>query len=93
MLLGYQPYNVEVSTEVLSGVPWRAYTFQKPSGHIRPYTLRALKELLMYHGFRIAKVKGSADVYPKYKSVSMLDKLFAKKPSLARRLIVLAFKP
>ena len=46
MLLGYQPYNAEVSTEILAGVLWRAYSFIKPSGHIRPFTLRALIELL-----------------------------------------------
>ena len=58
MLLGYQPYNVEASTEILAGVPWKAYSFSKPTGHIRAYTLRALKELLTYHGFKVLKVKG-----------------------------------
>jgi len=93
MLLGYQPYNAEVSTEILVGVPWRAYSFTKPSGHIRPFTLRALIELLRYHGFEVVKVKGAPGVYPPNKLFRLLDKLFSKRPSLARRLVVLARKP
>ena len=93
MLLGYQPCNAEVSTEILAGVPWRAYSFTKPSRHIRPFTLRALIELLRYHGFKVVKVKGAPGVYPKHKVFQLLDKLFAKRSPLARRLIVLALKP
>jgi len=93
MLFGYQPYNAEVSTEILAGVPWKAYSFTKPSGHIRPFTLRALKELLHHHGFKIIKIKGAHGVNPPYRLFRLLDLLFTKKPSLARRLIVLAQKP
>lgn len=92
LLLGYQPYNAEVSTEILAGVPWKAYSFTKPSGHIRPFTLRGLRELLEYHGFHIIKVVGVPGVYPKHVLFQLLDKLFAKRPSLAQRLIVLARK-
>lgn len=70
MLLGYQPYNVEVSTEILAGVPIRAYSFTKPSGHIRPYTLRALKELLSNHEFKIMKIRGSTRFTSKENSIS-----------------------
>ena len=90
LLLGYQPYNVEVSTEILAGVPWRAYSFTKPSGHIRAYTLRALKEVLLHHGFKIVKIRGAPGVNPR--KLAFLDKLFSKKKTLARRLIVLAAK-
>ena len=91
-LLGYQPYNAEVSTEILAGVPWRTYSFTKPSGHIRPFTLRALKELLTYHGFKLVKVKGAPGVYPSSKVFRLIDELFSRKASLARRLIVVARK-
>ncbi|MEM2506178.1 MAG: hypothetical protein QXF61_03955 [Nitrososphaeria archaeon] len=50
--LWYQPYNVEVSTKILAGVPLKACTFTKPTGHIRAFTLRALKELLSFHNLR-----------------------------------------
>jgi len=90
LLLGYQPYNAEVSTEIVAGVPWRTRTFSKPSGHIRPFTLRALRELLQYHGFMVAKVRGAPGVEPR--ELAPLDKLFSKIPSLARRIVVLARK-
>jgi hypothetical protein len=90
MLLGYQPYNCEVSTEILAGVQWRDRTFAKPAGHIRPFTLRALKELLTYHGFKVIAVKGAPGVEPK--ELRLLDPILSLKPSLARRLIVLARK-
>jgi SAM-dependent methyltransferase len=90
MLLGYQPYNCEVSAEILAGVPWRGRTFAKPGGHIRPFTLRALKELLTYHGFKVIAVKGAPGVEPR--ELRLLDSILSLKPSLARRLIVLARK-
>ena len=91
LLLGYQPYNAEVSTEIVAGVPWRARTFAKPSGHIRPYTLKALKELLKYHGFKVINVKGAPGVEPK--ELRTIDHILSKIPSLSRRLIILAQKP
>jgi len=90
MLLGYQPYNAEVSTKILAGVPYRAHSFTKPSGRIRPYTLRALKELLAHHGFKIVKVQEAPGVHPR--RIAFLDKLFSRRSSFARRLIVLAIK-
>jgi len=90
LLLGYQPYNVEVSTEFLAGVPWKAYTFTKPIGHIRPFTPRALKEVLSYHGFKIVEVRGAPGEEPKW--LGIIDKLFSLRASLARRLIVFAIK-
>jgi 2-polyprenyl-3-methyl-5-hydroxy-6-metoxy-1,4-benzoquinol methylase len=76
LLLGYQPYNAEISTEIVVGVPWRARTFSKPSGHIRPFTLRALIGLLQYHGFKVAKVKGAPGVEPE--GLAHLVKLLSK---------------
>jgi len=91
MLLGYQPYNCEVSTEIIAGVPWKARTFAKPAGHIRPFTLKALREVLTYHGFEIIHVKGAPGVEPR--ELRIIDTIFSLRPSLARRLIVLARKP
>jgi len=90
MLLGYQPYNAEVSTEIRAGVPVKADRFTKPPGHIRPYTLRALKELLSYHRFKIVRISGAPGDHPTH--LVFLDKLFSKKKALARTLIVLATK-
>ena len=54
------------------------------------FTLRALKELLQYHGFTIIKVRGAPGVEPR--EIAPLDKLLLRIPSLARRIIVLARK-
>lgn len=90
LLFGYQPYNCEVSTEILAGVLWRGRTLSKPAGHIRPFTLKALKELLIYHGFKIVSIKGAPGVEPK--ELRYIDSLLSLIPSLARRLIILAQK-
>ncbi len=92
-LLGYQPYNVEVSMETIVGVPYREGIFGMPSGHIRAFTLRALKEILEYHGFKVVKVARASDIHPKNIFFRLLDNFFSLKASLARRLIVLAVKP
>ena len=79
-----------MSAEILAGVPWRGRTFAKPAGHIRPFTLRALKELLEYHGFKVIAVNGAPGVEPR--ELKLLDSILSLKPSLARKLIVLARK-
>ena len=91
MILGYQPYNCEVSTEIIAGVPWKTRTFAKPTGHIRPFTLKALRDVLTYHGFEIIHVKGAPGVEPR--EIRIIDTIFSLRPSLARRLIILARKP
>ena len=78
-LLGYQPYNVEVSTEILAGV---LIKHTKPSGHIRSFTLRALKELLSFHGFRVVKVLGTWDIHPRRAILMFLDRLFRRERRL-----------
>ena len=93
LLLGYQPYNVVVSTETVVGVPYKRGVFGVPSGHIRAFTLRALNELLEHHGFEVVKAVGAPDVHPKNFLFEQLDRLFSLKASLARGLIVLAVKP
>lgn len=90
ILLGYQPYNVEVSTEIVAGVPYRKGVFGTPAGHIRAFTFRALKNLLDHHGFRIAKVAGYPGVNPKNSVFRLVDKILSLRHTLARRLLVLA---
>jgi len=92
LLLGYQPYNVEVSTEAVIGVLYSKGVFGSPAGHIRAFTLRALKGILTRYGFRIMKTSGAPGVDPKNCIFRLLDKMFSMKASLARRLIILAVK-
>lgn len=92
LLFGYQPYNVEVSTEITAGIPYKKGVFGKPSGHIRAFTLRALRELLEYHGFRIIKIIGTHGVNPKNTVFMLLDRFFSLRPALTRRLIVSSYE-
>lgn len=91
-LVGYQPYNVEVSTEIIVGVPYKKGVFEKPPGHLRAFTLRALKEILEHYSFHIVKASGAPGVNPKNHIFRLLDRLFSLRCSLSRRLIVLAVK-
>lgn len=92
LLLGYQPYNVEVSTEIVAGVPYARGVFRRPAGHVRAFTFRALKQLLEHHGFQVVTVAGYPGVNPKNGAMRLMDRLFSRRHSLARRLVALAAK-
>jgi SAM-dependent methyltransferase len=85
LLMGYQPRDVEISNEILPGIP-RGYAGEDPAGHIHIPTLRAFTELMTYHGFAAARVTGGR---PRQRTVARplfrLDNLLARRPSFARR--------
>lgn len=58
LLLGRYPYGLEYSTRTLRSHSWFKFKRLKPVGHVRGYTLWALKDLLDYHGFSILEVRG-----------------------------------
>ncbi|MCC6020609.1 MAG: hypothetical protein LM577_04505 [Thermoproteaceae archaeon] len=39
-------------------------TFARPAGHARPFTLRALRELLAHRGFEVVDVRDAPGVEP-----------------------------
>ena len=92
LLLGHQPYNVEVSTEIVAGVPYMNGVFGIPGGHIRAFTFGALKQLLEHHGFRVVRVAGYPGVNPRNGAIRVMDKFFSRRHTLARRLVALAAK-
>jgi len=55
LLLGYQPRDVEISSETVVGVP-RHYRDGDPTGHIHTATVKAFTELMRFHGFEAVKV-------------------------------------
>jgi methionine biosynthesis protein MetW len=55
LLLGYQPLFTEVSLRYGVGYP---FPFWLKSGHIRVFTLRALKELVRLHEFKVTHTAG-----------------------------------
>ncbi len=68
LLLGWQPFFTEVSTEWKVGNP---RVSGLPSGHIRVFTWRALKELVGRYGFIIEEAK----VLPPEKPRTLLGKI------------------
>ena len=94
LLLGAQPTYCEVSTEIaIPSLLEHSPKLRRPMGHIRLFTLHALKYVLMYHGFNVVKVVGSSSTRNIHKLVYCLDVLIGKiNPSLARIIIILAKK-
>jgi SAM-dependent methyltransferase len=87
LLAGYQPFSVETSSKLNFGRAVRSNS--QPVGHIRSFTLRALRQLLTYNGFSIQQICGS---HFDHAPLRTLDKLLSSIPSLASDLIILARK-
>lgn len=96
LLLGYQPFPTSVSphNEGLGKLFFKGNEGQW--GHIRVFTLRALKELVTMHKLTILKVQGSivtidAGTSVFSRLVSVVDKIMAVFPGCSTR-IILAIK-
>jgi SAM-dependent methyltransferase len=92
MLLGYQPRDVEISREVLVGVPAR-YAGHEPDGHIHVPTVRAFTELMEHHGFARVKLSGGRPLVRSVHPVlRIVDSVLSRRVSLARRFYYLGSK-
>jgi SAM-dependent methyltransferase len=89
LLAGYQPRDVEISSEVLAGVPQRPYrrNGEQPAGHIHIPTVRAFRELMTHHGFETQAILAGRPTARSSKNPALLmfDGLSSRIPSLARR--------
>ena len=91
LLAGYQPRDVEISSEILAGVA--GYRGEIPAGHIHTPTLRAFVELMQHHGFEAAAVHGGRpQMRPIHPALLAVDKVLSRRPSLARRFFYLGRK-
>ncbi|RLG39900.1 MAG: hypothetical protein DRO05_07695 [Thermoproteota archaeon] len=90
LLLGYQPLMSEASTEFAAGYLFVPKGFN-PAGHIRLFTLRALKDLLRANGFTIIAERGLRGTV-KNPILRAFDKLFSLRTSLAMGIGILASK-
>jgi 2-polyprenyl-3-methyl-5-hydroxy-6-metoxy-1,4-benzoquinol methylase len=90
LLTGYQPYWSEVSIKYNVDKFFR--NLNKPlSGHLRLYTLKALRELLQLYKFKVIKIKGAS--YPHNKFLDLIDRVISSlSPSLAEILVIVARK-
>lgn len=62
LIAGLQPISTEVSTERVMGRRLRELgQYRFPVGHIRVFTLRALRDFLDYHHFEIDRLLGYSD--------------------------------
>ena len=94
LLAGYQPFFLEASTkDKTAGLSFtrRMTSLREPVGHIRVFTLSALKDLLEINGFTPEMVTGTPIEYlPSF--LKPFDWAFSKFPALASDLIVIAKK-
>lgn len=94
LFLGYQPFYTEVSTiDKTLGLSFTKGMTRnsEPMGHLRCFTLKALKEILELHGFKIVSLQGSAVGYfPFY--MNFVDRLLSHIPGMASDLVVVAKK-
>jgi methionine biosynthesis protein MetW len=106
LLFGWQPFDTSVSFRHEVGRPKLLVTDYGCRDHLRVFAFRALRELLMIHGFRILGVKGcslSDVIVPSvawntrrirnviYKILSPLDVLMSRNPAFATR-VIFAFR-
>lgn len=93
-LFGYQPFFTEVSTiDKTMGLKFtrRLTPNRDTMGHIRVFTLKALRDMLEMYGFNIVAEKGSTVYYlPKY--MVPFDYLFKYTPSLSTDMTIIARK-
>lgn len=90
LLLGMQPLFSEVSTIKQFG-RFKEKSSDYPVGHLRLFTLRALKQFLHYHKFKIVKIIG-APCGSLSKGLDYVDEVFSKIPPLSSIIIVLLCK-
>lgn len=91
LLFGKQPRYAEVSSETCVGYLGKSKINSMPAGHLRIFTLPALKALLKYHNFEILKVRGAEATYAS-NYIKLIDKVFNVLPSLSRIIIIGAIK-
>jgi SAM-dependent methyltransferase len=94
LLLGFQPFFTEVSTfDKTLGIKFtRKFTKVRDTvGHLRIFTLRALKDILEFHKFKIIKISGmefSLFPFP----LNLLDITFSTVPSFSSIILTVAKK-
>jgi len=91
ILMGYMPYFSEPSLEYNAGLLTRKKMVDKPAGHLRLYTLKAIKELLYFHGFKIQMCYGSPAGFDN-RFLRIVEELSKAFPSFST-IIVIAKKP
>lgn len=90
LMLGLQPFFTEVSSKKVFGRKFSQLGEGNPAvGHLRIFTLNALKAFLSYYEFKIIKIKGSRFL-EEYPVLNYLDKMFTIFPFLSSYILIAA---
>lgn len=74
-------------------MPRRFYRGEQPAGHIHTATVRAFTDLMAFHGFRLVRISGGRPTMRTVKPwLDAVDRLFTRRPTLARRFYYLGQK-
>lgn len=90
LFLGIQPVFTETSSRFNPGKPKILGKESDPVGHLRLYTIGALKELLKFYGFKSLTIKGIGFLPRTF--FYQIDRIIAKLPSLASGMVILSQK-
>lgn len=89
LVAGIQPIFTETSLHANLGRRFTALGQMKPTqGHLKIFTLSALKEMLSANGYAIERIEGAT--FPEANLASALDRLFSYVPAFASNFVVLA---
>jgi SAM-dependent methyltransferase len=89
LLFGIQPVFTETSLHVKLGRRWRALgQWGPPEGHLKIFTLGALREMLTANGYRTVRVDGVP--FPGATTPAVVDRFFSLFPNLASNFVVVA---
>ncbi len=92
LLFGLQPFDAEVSQRKCYGLPLRSKQEWKPVGHLRCFSVKALKQLLNSHNFSIVKTQWVSSRTPFF-GLRFIDNICDKiSPSFSRTTIIVAKK-
>lgn len=87
LLFGVQPIFTETSLHSNLGRHFSVLGQGKATqGHLKIFTLASLSEMLRANGFTIASVAGTT--FPEHMPVHLIDKCFARFPTLASNLVI-----
>lgn len=95
MIFGIQPLFLEPSTKsklIGAGILKKFKKESQPVGHVRIFTLEALKDLLKENGYQLLTVKGYIYDTGFPRQIQSLDKLFRPFPTLSAGFVLLAKK-
>ncbi len=93
LLIGFQPYHTDVSLWHQVGKLRNVADVNKGSGHLMMFTLRALRELLLLHGFDLIALRGCGVDIRIPGPLRILERTVAAFPGLASILVAFVRKP